>query len=210
MTEVIFNDRKEAGERLGEYLSEFDWENPMVFGIPRGGVIIAKEVAERLSAPFDLVITRKLGVPFNRELGFGAIAPEGIIIIDYDLVEKLGISEFEIRKVEQQELAEMDRRLKQYRGKTEYRQISGRTALIVDDGIATGVTMEAAIAFIKKLNPGRIIVASPTCATDAITRIRKKVDDVVCISEPELFMAVGEFYKYFPQVTDEEVTEITR
>lgn len=209
MADFLFEDRKEAGERLADFLYEFEWSNPLIFGIPRGGVVVAAEVAKKLSAPLDIVVTRKLGVPQNPEFAFGAIAPGWVMVIDQKTVDSLGMAAREIYEVEQIEMSEMDRRLKQYRGREAYNPAEDRTAFIVDDGIATGATMRAAITFVKKLKPERVIVAAPVSVPNIKNQLRG-ADEFYTLFEPEDFMAVGQFYKLFPQVTDEEVTDLLK
>lgn len=207
---MMFENRKEAGRMLADKLKKLDIENPVVFGLPRGGVITAREVAKALSSPLDIIICRKLGTPGNPELAFGAIAPKGIEYIDWEFAEKIGIKPFEIRGVIKDETKELKRREKLYRGGKRYPNLANKVAIIVDDGIATGATVKAAIEFAKILNPVKVIVASPVCAKDTSLSLLNMADKVICLLTPDDFYAVGQFYQDFPQTTDEEVIDILK
>jgi putative phosphoribosyl transferase len=203
----MFKDREEAGKKLAKKLVEYNFKKPIVFGLARGGIVVAKEVARELSAPLDVVVVRKLGVPGNKELGFGAIAPNDVEVINWEIAEKVDITPFDIKSVSEKEKKELERRLTEYRENSEYKNLKGKTAVLVDDGIATGVSTEAAIEFIETLKPEKVVVATPTCATDTAEKIQREVDVLVCTIETNDFWAVGQFYQDFPQTTDNEVKD---
>jgi putative phosphoribosyl transferase len=205
MADTVFKDRKEAGEKLGEFLRDFQFENPIVFGIPRGGVVVAAEVAKKLECTLDVLPVRKLGVPGNSELAFGALAPENVMLINEGAVERMNLSTQEIKKVEQNERAELDRRVELYRGTQDYPDLSQNTAIIVDDGLATGATARAAIGFIQKLHPRKVVLAAPVCTPDVYELIEQEVDEAVCLETPTELFGISEFYLDFPQTSDEEV-----
>ena len=206
---MIFADRTEAGQKLARKLSAYARrDDVIVLGIPRGGVPVAFEIATELSAPLDVFIARKLGVPGQEELAFGAVASGGVRYLDREIVESLGIAESEIARVTEQERKELERRENAYRGGRPPQKVEGRTAILVDDGIATGASMEAAIAALRQLRPARIVVAVPVAPQSTCKRLRPKVDDLVCLHAPELFYAIGQFYDDFSQLTDAEVIEM--
>ena len=202
---MVFKDREEAGQLLADELKKLNLENPFILAIPRGGVIIGKIVAGGLSAPVDVVVCRKLGVPGHEELGFGAIAPGDVLVINDEIIKNLSIGSDTIDAVRESEKQELARRESVYRSQKGAPSITDKDVVIVDDGIATGVTIRAAIKYIKSLNPQQIIVAAPVCAADSAVEIKKEVEKTVFLSEPEYFAAVGQFYQDFPQTTDEEV-----
>jgi putative phosphoribosyl transferase len=182
----------------------------VVLALPRGGVVVGYEVARALSAPLDVVVARKLGAPGQRELGIGAIAPGGVRIVDEWAVRTLGISQAAIDKVTAEETAEMERRLKHYRGDRPVPDLRDRTAIIVDDGLATGVSARAAIQSVRQQGPARIVLAVPVCASETAAALRAEVDEVVCAEMPADFYAVGLWYENFDQTSDEEVTDLLR
>jgi putative phosphoribosyl transferase len=203
----MFIDRQDAGRRLAERLKSYKREKPLILALPRGGVPIAYEVAQALKSPLDVFVVRKVGVPWNREFGIGAVAP-GAQILDEASVRKLGLTESDLEKIIDQEKQEMNRRLQLYRQGEEFPNISGKTVILVDDGLATGVTTRAAIQAIKKLKPLKLILAVPVGPAETVDRLRPLVDDLICLETPRDFYAVSEFYRYFPQVSDEEVIRI--
>jgi len=205
-----FKDRTYAGRQLAELLSTYKNHNPYIFALPRGGVPVGYEIAKKLDAPLDIVVVRKLGVPFNPELGFGAIAPGEIVITNDELISAFDISDKEIEYIKAKEKAEMDRRIKMYRGDNIMPDLTSKTAILVDDGIATGLTARAAIRFIKNYNPKIIVVAAPVCAPDSLQELKAEADDVVCIDAPFDFRAVAEWYREFPQVSDDSVVAIMK
>lgn len=207
---MVFKNRKEAGILLSKKIGAEGVEKPYVFALPRGGVAVGKEVASALSAPLDVIVSRKLGVPSNPELAFGAIAPNEIEYVDWDFAERIGLGPFEIEEVIKKEKRELKRREKLYRGVRKYPDLSGKTVLLVDDGIATGATIIAAIEFLRTLSPKAVYVAAPASAHDSAENIRTLADKVISLVETDDFYAVGQFYLNFPQTTDKEVLAILK
>lgn len=206
---MIFPNRVDAGRRLAKKLDVYAKRNDvLVLGIPRGGVSVAFQVAAELGAPLDVFVVRKLGAPWQKELAFGAIATGGIRILDAQIVESLGISEMEIERIEAEERQELDRRECLYRGGRPALNLEGKTVILVDDGIATGASTLAAITAARKLKPARIVLAAPIAPSSTCGRLRREVDDLICLDTPESFYAIGQFYEDFSQVSDEEVTNL--
>lgn len=206
---MIFPNRTEAGRELAKRLSAYgDRKDVIVLGIPRGGVPVAFEVAGALGAPLDVFIARKLGVPGHEELAFGAVASGGVRYLDKQTVEALGISDAEVARVTEQEKKELERRENVYRGGRPALSVERLTAILVDDGIATGASMLAAIAALRQMKPARVVVAVPVAPPSTCERLRPEVDDLVCVYAPEFFYAIGQFYGDFSQVTDEEVIDL--
>lgn len=206
---MIFRNRAEAGRELAKRLSAYaDQPNVLVLGIPRGGVPVAFEVAARIHASLDVFIVRKLGVPGREELAFGAIASSGIRFLDSEIVEAVGIPETEIERITAKERQELERREHAYRGERGPIAVDGRTVILVDDGIATGSSVQVAITALRKMKPSRLVVAVPVAPVSTCRRLRPEVDDLVCVHAPEFFYAIGEFYEDFTQVSDQTVTEL--
>jgi putative phosphoribosyl transferase len=206
---MIFEDRVDAGRRLAKKLTAYaKREDVIVLGIPRGGVPVAFEVANALDAPLDVFLSRKLGVPGQEELAFGAVATGGVRVLDQELIEGLGISKQEIEEITARVRHELERRERVYRGSRAPLKLEGRTVLLVDDGIATGSSMRAAIDALRQMKPARLVVAVPVAPLSTCHRLRSEVDDLVCVDMPEAFYAIGQFYSDFSQVTDEEVTDL--
>lgn len=180
----------------------------VVLALPRGGVPVAFEVAQALGVPLDCMVVRKIGVPEHRELAIGAIASEGLEVLDHDLIGALGLSREEVDDVRAIELAEVERRRDLYRGNRPPLSVSGKTIVLVDDGMATGSTMLAAIQALRTLNPRRIAVAVPVSSSQAARLVREKADDFICLSIPPWFHAVSQWYEEFPQVSDETVRQM--
>ncbi|SHM55854.1 Predicted phosphoribosyltransferase [Caldanaerovirga acetigignens] len=207
----MFEDRKEAGKKLAQALLKYkNDKSAVVFAVPRGGVVVAEAVCEYLQIPLDVVVARKIGAPFNEELAIGAVSPDGDVIINEEAVRVLKVSESYLMAQKQNKINEIKERLKKYRGSDVYESLEGRTAIIVDDGIATGYTVKAAVDFIRGLNAERVVVASPVIAPDTLVEFEGLVDEVVYIYSDEPFYAVGQFYKFFPQISDEEVISIIK
>jgi predicted phosphoribosyltransferase len=204
---MIYRDRRHGGISLAKRLEEYRNENPIVLGVPRGGVPVAYEVARELEAPLDLAYARKLGAPGQPEFGFGAIAP-GAVYLDPESVALLGLSKEDIDAVAAVEERELNRRLRQYHNARRPPVLEGRTVILVDDGLATGVTAKASILSLRKQNPRKIIFASPVCASDSAAALGEMADAVVCNALPENFAAVGQWYVDFGQTTDQEVMDI--
>src|SRR5690554_6035374 len=203
-----FTDRVDAGRQLADALLQ-DYGrhgNLLVLGLPRGGVPVAYEVAARLHAPLDVLVVRKLGVPMNREYAMGAIAPGGITILNQDVVRALNIRQEAITQVIEAESAELDRRVTAYRDDRPPPAIAGKTIIIVDDGLATGSTMQAAIRAIRQQAAALIVVAAPVASSEAHQIISREADRVVCLLTPAIFRAVGLWYVNFPQTSDAQVT----
>jgi erythromycin esterase-like protein/predicted phosphoribosyltransferase len=205
----LFRDRREAGRVLAEKLAAYaNRPDVVVLALPRGGVPVAYEVARRLVAPLDVFVVRKLGVPGYDELAMGAVATGGVRVLNDELVERLGIPDQMIDAVAANERQELARRERLYRGGRPPPDVCGRTVILVDDGLATGATMFAAIEALRKLTPARIVVAVPTASPDTCEEMKKKADEVICAITPEPFHAVGRWYRDFSQTTDEEVADL--
>jgi putative phosphoribosyl transferase len=203
-----FRNRIEAGEQLARRLTQYaNRPDVMVLGLPRGGVPVAFEVAKALNAPLDICLVRKLGVPGHKELAMGAIASGGVRVLNYDILAWLGISGKTIDEVAARELRELQRRDRAYRGERPQPDIHNQVIILVDDGLATGATVRAAIAVLKSQRPQKIVVAVPVAPTDTCDELREEVEEVVCLMTPEPFYAIGLWYENFAQTTDEEVHE---
>lgn len=201
-----FRDRQDAGQQLAARLAAYAGRQDVtVVGLPRGGVPVAAEIAAVLAASLDVFVVRKLGVPGQPELAMGAIAEGGIEIRHDDLIAALGISEQEVEAVAARERQELDRRVRLLRGNRGPAPLRGRTVILVDDGLATGATMEAAIKASRKLEPRRLVVAVPVSAADTARRIAAQVDEFICVARPESFGAVGQWYEDFSETTDSDV-----
>ena len=202
----MFRDRHHAGELLGDQLLEYIGRSDVVvLGLPRGGLPVAFEIARRIAAPLDVFIVRKLGVPGHAELALGAIASGGIRVLNDDVVRHLPDASSVIAAVTEQETAELERREKLYRGDRPPPNLGGHTVILVDDGLATGATMRAAVAALRRRNIARIVVAVPVGAAETCRELKAEADEVICLSVPEHFYAVGQFYEDFSQTSDEEV-----
>lgn len=209
MNEQRFRNREEAGKLLANRLRAYkDRPDVLVLALPRGGVPVAFEIARSLHVPFDVLIIRKLGVPGQEELAMGAIASRGIRVINNDVVQWLALSPEVIDKVSAHEQHEVERRERLYRGNRPAYHIQNRVVILVDDGIATGATMLAAVAAVKQQQPAKVIIAIPVAASASCEEFAGKVDNLVCISKPANFFAVSLWYDYFPQTTDEEVRNL--
>lgn len=211
----MFRDRKEAGERLAAELGRMfeakpDLAPPIVLALPRGGVPVAFEIARRLGAPLDLVLVRKIGTPMQPELAAGAVVDgeDPVLVLNDEVVAQAGISEAELEAAKRRELAEIERRRGGYLGGRAPLPVAGRTAIVVDDGIATGATMRAAIRALRRRDPDCLVMAVPVAARDSIADLGGEVDKVVCLETPSWFWAVGAHYQDFRQTTDEEVTHL--
>jgi putative phosphoribosyl transferase len=202
----LFKDRRDAGRQLAqELLAYADRTDVIVLALPRGGVPVAFVVALTLNAPLDVFLVRKLGVPGHEELAFGAIASGGVRVLNKEVVETLNIPNEAIDTVAQRELLELERRERAYRGNRPAPEIRNRTAILVDDGLATGASMRAAVDGVRAKRPARIVVAVPTAAPATCEYFESRVDEVVCAITPEPFYGVGQWYQDFSQTTDEEV-----
>jgi predicted phosphoribosyltransferase len=209
MNEAKFRDRSEAGRVLAAELRRYaNRDDVLVLALPRGGVPVAYEVARALRAPLDVFLVRKLGVPGHEEYAMGAIAEGGAMVLSEDVVRQLGIPPAALEAVVQQERAELERRAQLYRQGRAAPSVRGRTVILVDDGLATGSTMRAAVAALRRLGPSRIVVAVPVSAPETCEALREEADEVVCARTPEPFYAVGLWYQDFSQTTDDEVREL--
>lgn len=203
----LFHDRADAGRRLAALLDGYRAEAPIVLALPRGGVVVAYEVARALNAPLDVIVARKIGAPGHRELGIGAVAP-GVRVLDEETIRWLGVSADAIDAIAAEETAEMERRSSRFRGDRPTPALTGRTVIVVDDGLATGVTARAAVRSIRRERPERLVLAVPVCAAETATLLRAEVDDLVCVEQPQDFIAVGRWYANFDQTADEEVLDL--
>lgn len=204
-----FKDRRQAGALLARELSKYRGEEDVVIlALPRGGVPVAFEVARELEAPLDVFLVRKLGVPGQEELAMGAIADGGIRVINKEVLPYLKITDEAIEQVAKKEEAELKRRRREYTGDREPIDITGKVAIIIDDGLATGSTMKAAIAAVKEKSPSKIIVGVPVAPPSTCDELEDSVDDMICLLKPEYFRAVGLWYDVFDQTSDQEVKDL--
>jgi predicted phosphoribosyltransferase len=204
---MSFVDRTEAGRRLAEALDAYAGKEAVVLALPRGGVPVAAEVASRLGAPLDLLIVRKIGVPYQPELAMGAVvdgeAP--VVVRNEDVIRQADLSQAEFDRVRDHELAEIERRRERYLAGRQPVDIAGRTAIVIDDGIATGATVRAAIRGLRRKKPAEIVLAVPVAPPDTVAMLETEADRVVCLEQPSFFQAIGLHYRDFRQVSDEEV-----
>ena len=205
---MIFSDRREAGRKLGEALGARP--GSLVLGIPRGGVVVAAESAQRAQGTLDVVIPRKLGAPMNPELGIGAVAADGTTVLDERLIRTLGVSEGYIRQEVARQVEEIRRRVIRYRAGRPPLDVAGKECIVVDDGVATGGTAEVALRSLKRQDARTVVLAVPVAPRESLARLGAVADEVVCLETPEPFSAVGQWYDSFPQVSDEEVLEALR
>lgn len=205
MFDPLFRDRTDAGERLAAVLARFREERPAVLALPRGGVAVADVVARALDAPLDIVLVRKLGAPFQPELAMGAVADGGHVevVLNPDVMRFVSADALEAEKARQ--LAEIERRRAVYLGGRPRTAVEGCTAIVVDDGIATGATMRAALRSVRRAKPRRLVLAVPVAPRDTLDALAPEVDEVVCLATPEPFAAIGCFYEDFHQLDDADV-----
>lgn len=205
----IFSDRRDAGNKLAQELSEYAGrEDVIVLALPRGGVPVAYEVAKALDAPLDVFLVRKLGLPGHEELAMGAIASGGVRVLNEEVVDALEIPDRIIDAAANREQQELERRERAYRGDRPPPVIDGRTVILVDDGLATGSSMRAAVRGIRARSPSRVIVAVPTASPETCEELETEVDDIICAITPQPFLGVGYWYRDFSQTTDEEVRSL--
>jgi putative phosphoribosyl transferase len=207
---AYFSDRVDAGKRLASALKDFAPKNGIVLAIPRGGVVVGYEIAKVLAVPLDIIIPHKLGAPDNPELAIGAIAEDGTAILDDNLITYMGVSREYIREESERQKQEIQRRLKMYRQDAPNPNLKGLGVIIVDDGIATGSTMKAALASVKNRGAASVTVAVPVGPPQTIQELKKQADRVVCLYTPDYFQAIGQFYSDFSQTTDEEVIQLLK
>lgn len=203
-----YSNRKLAGQELAERLRTLRDRDPLVLALPRGGVPVAFEVAEALQAPLDLLLVRKLGVPGQEELAFGAVASGGARVINEEVVNAAGITQDKIDEVTERERRELQRRAQAYRGDAPESDVSGRNVIVIDDGLATGATMRAGMAALRERQPVSIVAAVPVGPLDSVKALAEDADDVVCPATPDTFRAIGQWYRDFTQVSDNTVREL--
>lgn len=207
---MTFRDRRDAGQRLAEALQGLRTRKPFVLAIPRGGIVVGYEVARALDAPLDVVVPRKLRAPYNPELAIGAVAHDGSVYLDAPVAGTLRVTDDYLKEEIAYQLEEIRRRMRLYRGDRPPPDVSGRAAMVVDDGIATGSTMIAALRAMRAAGPATLVAAVPVAPPEGVEALRREADEVVCLVTPMLFYAVGQFYDDFGQTSDEEVIALLR
>jgi predicted phosphoribosyltransferase len=209
MMQQRFQDRTEAGQVLAEQLGKYhNTPDLLVLGLPRGGVPVAYEVAQALDAPLDVFVVRKIGVPGHKELALGALASGGIRVLNDEVVQQLDLGKDAIDELTSEEQQEVVQREQRYRGERSMPSISGRTVILVDDGLATGATMRAAVAAVRQQQPAQVIVAVPVAPPQVCDDMRQKADDVICAVTPSMLGGIGGWYANFKQTTDDEVQQL--
>ncbi len=203
-----FADRRSAGRQLAAALEHLRGQDVVVLGLPRGGVPVAHEVATALGAPLDVVVVRKLGLPGQPELAMGAVGEGGVVVLNDRVLAVGGVAPQELEQVREREAAEVERRAQRLRGDVAREPLTGRTAVLVDDGIATGATVRAACQVVRALGAARVVVAAPVAPPSAVQQLREEADEVVCLACPAHFLAVGSWYRDFGQTSDEEVARL--
>ncbi len=203
-----FEDRRDAGRKLATKLTRFRDGRCVVFGLPRGGVPVGYEISRSLGAPLDVFVSRKLGAPDQPEFGIGAVAAGGVRVLSTEVIRRLGIPDEYVERVTAQEIAEVNRRLRFFRGGRPEVEVAGRTVILVDDGLATGVTARAAVEALKKRKPGRLILAAPVCAAQTAELFAPRVDELLCLISSSDLGAIGLWYRNFDQTTDQEVVQL--
>jgi len=204
---TVFKDRRDAGERLADILTDLRDERCLVAAIPRGGVVVGYYVAERFDWPLEVVVPRKIGAPYQPELAVGAVAEDGTIYVEEEVARAVGVGMDWIRDAAERELEEVKRRIKLYRGGAELPRLDEYIVIAVDDGVATGATMIATVRFLKKLGARRVIIAIPVAPPEVLPKLRAEADEVRCLETPIPFYAIGQFYMNFAQVNDVEVMD---
>ena len=208
---MIFSNRVEAGRKLASELVDFlDNRSVIILAIPRGGVVVGYEVARKLKVPLDIIIPRKIGAPSNPELAIGAVTEDGTAILDEKLVGYLNVPRRYIEEESERQRKEIERRLKAYRGDVPYPTLTNRIVIVVDDGVATGSTIKAALASLRRRKVKQVVIAVPVGPAETIKELEEKADHVVCLFAPEEFYAIGQFYQNFDQTTDEEVIRLLK
>lgn len=208
--ELPLQDRRDAGRRLAQRLRGHVDASALVLGLPRGGVPVAAEIAHALGIPLDVMVVRKLGVPGHEEFAMGAIASGGVQVLDKPLIQRLGVDARRLESVIDHERHELERREHAFRGDRAYPSLTGRQVILVDDGIATGATMRAAIRAVRRLGAEHCTLAVPVAAPESLEALRPEVDHVVCLAAPEHFASVGQWYRHFDQTSDAEVSTCLR
>ncbi|MCL6638565.1 MAG: phosphoribosyltransferase [Firmicutes bacterium] len=206
----MFKDRSEAGKKLAGVLSRWSFAKGIVMAIPRGGVVVGAEVANTLDIDLDLIIPRKIGAPHNPEVAVGAVTQDGTAIFDDVLLARLGLERKDLAETVACEIKEIKRRMKAYRKSADFPDLGGKPVIVVDDGVATGCTMLAALRSVRKYNPLAVTLAVPVAPRETLTVLRREADRTVCLHSPEVFYAVGQFYADFEQTGDEEVVRLLK
>jgi len=212
METITFKNRREAGRQLGKLLADrgYEGENALVLGVSSGGLVVAEEVASALSATLDVVIVRKLRAPYRPELGIGAVLEGDRILLDEDMARSVGASQDYLNREIAFQKGEIERRLRFYRGHRPTPEVSGKTVIVVDDGIATGYTFRACLENLRQHHPGLLVAAAPVATQDSAEMLKVFADEVVCLKTPSSFFAVGAWYRNFEQVGDDEAATILR
>ncbi len=205
---MLFKDRQEAGEKLTARLEAYHGRQPLILAVPRGGVMVAEPVWESLGGELDLIITRKIGAPYQPELAIGAVSGDGFVMLNNNIVSRLKVTEDYINRAAEEEQNEIKRRLKIYRGNRPLPEVDNRLVILIDDGVATGYTMLAALRSLQEKKPARLVLAIPVGPPDTLRMLENEVNELVCLEAPVQFAAVGQFYRHFDQVSDAEVTAI--
>jgi predicted phosphoribosyltransferase len=205
----VFKDRQKAGQLLADAVAQRHFSDPVVLALPRGGVPVAAEVAAKLNAPLDIILVRKIGAPLQPELALGAVIDGDAreIVLNPDVVSETGVSDEYIRREADRQIQIIEERRKQWIGDKPRAQISGKTAILVDDGIATGATMRASVHAVRRQAPKAVIVATPVAALETVETLKGEADDVICLEAPMYLGAIGFYYRNFSQISDEEVVE---
>lgn len=203
-----YKDRQDAGQKLAKELEKYSQNKPIIIALPRGGVVVAYEIAKRLKAPLDIIIARKIGAPFNPEFGLGAISENGASTLDNEAIRHFGLTDGDVEQAINRENEVMSKKIELYRKGSIPMELKDQTVILVDDGLATGVTTKAAITSIKQSSPKRIILAVPVSPPDAINKLLKEVDEIVCLKTPDEFYAVSAYYDNFEQISDNEVINL--
>ena len=207
---MLFADRQEAGERLADKLLHFKGKNPLVLAVPRGGLTVAEPVLEKTGGDLDLIITRKIGAPYQPELAIGAVTGDGFVMLNADILSRVSADKKYIEKAVAKEVEEIKRRLKAYRGERPAPALDNRIVILIDDGVATGYTLLAALRSLQEKKPGRLVLAVPVGPPDTFKKLQQEVDELVYIEAPANFAAVGQFYRLFDQVSDAEVSAVLK
>jgi putative phosphoribosyl transferase len=205
----VFQDRFDAGKQLADKLKEYASQNPLIFALPRGGIPVGFVVARALKVPLHVLVARKIGVPWQRELGVGALAP-GVQIFNRDLLQELDLKTSDLTESIKREEQELKRRLTLYGAEENIEKIKGKTVILIDDGLATGITAEAALKSLNQWGPKKLILAVPVGSPSTVEHLKKKVTEIICLEMPSHFYAVGTHYIDFSQVSDEEVIELLK
>src|SRR3989338_1895289 len=207
---MIFKNRAEAGKELAEHLIEYGGKNTSILAIPRGGIVVGSQISTLLKIPLSVIIVRKIGHPRQKELAIGAISEKGIKILSNESINRWRVGKKEVAKIIKEDREELSRRVKAYRKGKKLGGLAGQKVILVDDGIATGATVKAAILSIKKLNPQKIILATPVCSSSVAEELKTLVDDFICIVEPSELSSIGSFYQDFSPVEDSQVLKFLR